>query len=774
MTKSLRRSFSKEVVSSVHEDILTRRANYYYFLGGVEPWLTSSGDLDPNLPLDETALSNREIRRQIAFVKRVAPGDASLVVREIPWVQGKVFTEWDDRVDLVGEDFYIINSGFEVYKCLDNNYGSASQHCPVGASVEPISLPDGYIWKYLYTVPVAKRKKYIALGHIPVQRALSDSFYSNGSIGSVSINDGGSGYIDAQRTFVVLEAKTTGSGAVLEISGVNAAGTIAGVNVISGGSGYTKGAKIVFEGAGINASATPVTGKLVGVTIQNKGANYHQGDPVVISQPDNPLGVQAEASIVVVDGKIENVFIDNPGSGYNTQPTIAIISSTGLGALVTATVAADTIASVHVDSGGVGYDPTTTVSAVVGGASCVASVSRVTGSITNITVTDPGAGYTGEGLGVPKATAYVYSATGDGTGLYGNATAIVEPVIYDGKLQRVAIVDPGQSYPADNDTVIVVSGSGSGAVVSPVIYDERIIDVIIEEPGIGYTDVRLSVQSGTGTGAKLAANILTSDLRSDQSYVEQTAVDGAIHNIKVVSGGAVYSDNATVVIEGNGEGCTAEPVVEFGAITRINITSIGSGYTYASARIVDPGRSNPNGDIPDAALRPIISPAGGHGKDAVKELLCNTVSITASLRNEDLKLSRNNDFRLYGLIKNPLDLFSGGTYSASNSLLAYKVVVDRTDDLVFDELLWFGNNRYRVMDYVDNVLTLVPADKQTAVPLGELQSLDRTRSYYAFRMIGNQPTLDKYSGDLIFVSSDDPFSVTEEQNIVARTLLKLN
>ena len=49
-----------------------------------------------------------------------------------------------------------------------------------------------------------------------------------------------------------------------------------------------------------------------------------------------------------------------------------------------------------------------------------------------------------------------------------------------------------------------------------------------------------------------------------------------------------------------------------------------------------------------------------------------------------------------------------------------------------------------------------------------------TSAYYAYRVVGDTPSLDKYSGDLIFVTTDDPFSVTEEQNIIARTLLKLN
>lgn len=768
MTKSLRKTFNKEVVSSIQEDILTRRANYYYFLGGVEPWVNPAGDLDPNFPLDETALGDREIRRQMAYVKRVTPGDASLVVREIPWESGKVYAEWDDTVDLSDKDFYVMNDEYEVFKCLDNNYGALSTVCPRAPAVDPITTADGYIWKYLYTVPISKRRKFVALRHIPVQRSLSDSFYGNGAIDSVTVVEGGSGYIDILRTFVTINGPTTGTGAVLELDSVNAAGSITGVNVVNGGSGYTLGAKIVFNGTGIGAVASPVLGKITSFTVANGGSGYSYADTIQISAPDDPRGIQATASLDLDNGSVIGAFISNSGSGYTGIPVITILSATGVGAVLEVVTDPHTIASIFIESGGFGYDVTTAVSAVVGGASCVASVSRETGSITNVTIIDEGAGYTGQ------VEALVTSSNGEGTGLYGNPTAVLVPVIYNGKLQRVAIKDPGKNYPTDNDTTIVVSGSGTGAKLSPVIYEGKIIDVVIEGSGFGYTDVKLSVQSGTGTGAQLSVNILTSDLKSDQAYVEQTAVDGAIHNIKVVSGGTLYSALSTVVIEGNGEGCTAVPVINNGVVERINITKIGKGYTYASAKIVDPLRTNPNGDIPDAVLRVIISPAGGHGKDAVKELFTNTVSLTANLRANEVKLSENNDFRMFGVLKNPLDLFSGSYFKANSVLLAYKVVIDSVDGIQHDDIMWAGKNRFRVMAIGTDTITLVPIDSLTAIPLGELQSLDKTSAYYAYRVVGDTPSLDKYSGDLIFVTTDDPFSVTEEQNIIARTLLKLN
>lgn len=770
MTKSLRKSFGKDVTSSILDDIFTRRANYYYFLGGIQPWDTP-GDLDPGNPIPETAVADREIRRQIAFVKRVGPGDATLCVRSVGWESGLVFAEWDDQVDMTDLDFFIINTDYEVYKCLDNNYGSPSTVRPSGPSIDPIRLSDGYIWKYMYTVPVAKRRKFVALRTIPVQRALNDSFYSNGSVDNVLVQEPGSGYADALRTFITATGATTGAGAVLEVGAISQAGAILTIDVVDGGSGYTTGASISIAGDGINASAVPVFGKIDEITVSAGGTGYAETDQVVIGAPNDPNGRQATAELQVDgSGAVTGVVVTDAGTGYTTEPSVSIESDTGVDAELLGAVIADTITAVKVTDGGFGYvEASTDVTVSVGGALLVASVSRVTGSIEKVNILNPGTGYSG------TVTLDVTSSTGGGTGIYGNATALLEAVVYEGKIQQVLIRDPGKDYPADSDTVIVVSGNGSGAKFSPVIYNGKIIDIIVESPGFGYSDIGLNVQSGTGSGAILRANILTSDLLSDQSYIEQTTVDGAIHNIKVVQAGEFYSDSSVVVIDGNGEGCKAEPVIENGTLVRIDITDTGRGYTYATATVVDPLRSNPNGDFEDAVLRVIISPPGGHGKDAVSELHCNMIHITTALQAVDLKLTQNYDFRLYGIMKDPLDLYTGSYYRAENNLITFRVKFDTTDGLVADEILVANKNRFRVLEIVGDEVVLIPIDSVLVSPTGTVSSLSTpVRVYRGLRIIGEPPTLDKYSGDLISVTTDDPFSVSAEQNIIARTLLKLN
>lgn len=84
--------------------------------------------------------------------------------------------------------------------------------------------------------------------------------------------------------------------------------------------------------------------------------------------------------------------------------------------------------------------------------------------------------------------------------------------------------------------------------------------------------------------------------------VAAAAVQGAIHNLKIVSGGVGYSSAPTIAIQGDGSGATATCTVSSGAINTITVTAVGSGYTYARC-VLSGGSPSTAGE-----LRPIIAP----------------------------------------------------------------------------------------------------------------------------------------------------------------------
>ena len=81
----------------------------------------------------------------------------------------------------------------------------------------------------------------------------------------------------------------------------------------------------------------------------------------------------------------------------------------------------------------------------------------------------------------------------------------------------------------------------------------------------------------------------------------------------------------------------------------------GSGYTYAWVEIGGNGYA--------ASARAIISPYGGHGKDAYEELFARTLMFYSNVsKDKNQGFDVNNDYRQLGIIKN------SRIYNGTNSL----------------------------------------------------------------------------------------------------------
>jgi hypothetical protein len=334
----------------------------------------------------------------------------------------------------------------------------------------------------------------------------------------------------------------------------------------------------------------------------------------------------------------------------------------------------------------------------------------------------------------------------------------------------VNIIDPGIEYSTDISTTITVTGDGSGANFTPVVYNGGIIGVIVNNPGTGYTDIKLTV-NGTGTGAVLNPVISLSDFISDQSIVEQIAIPGAIYTIKTVNGGNNYSHNTVVSITGDGVGCTATPVITDGVITKIQILTPGEGYTYTNVVVTDASR-NIDGDNIDATAYCVLPPLGGHGFNATTELFGRTLSINSSLRPDANLLSLYQDYRQFGILKDPTYITNDKKFMQSSTLIAHVAEFNTTVGLVKDEILLLNNIKFRVVSIDGNKVTLQQIGIKYIDPLGTMVSvIENTREYTSTRII-KYPEVNKYSGKLLYVSDEPAFSFSEDQGITIKTFLQ--
>ena len=158
----------------------------------------------------------------------------------------------------------------------------------------------------------------------------------------------------------------------------------------------------------------------------------------------------------------------------------------------------------------------------------------------------------------------------------------------------------------------------------------------------------------------------------NQWSVQSNAVDGAIYNMKITTAGTGYTSAPTLAIVGDGASATATATVSGGAITGITMTNVGTGYTHATVTVT--GGSGSNG-----AIRPVIGPPGGFGKDPTNDLRSHYVTINTTFTGDESgTITDSNDFRQLALVKNPIEKANeSATVTAAGSMVVgnfYKIL----------------------------------------------------------------------------------------------------
>lgn len=707
----LKDAIHQSLVDSVYNEFLSRRSNYYYYIGRVVDWDDVN---NPDSPASSGEYESAT-RSELITVKRINVRDVSYIVPRRNWQVNTVYDMYDPdysvsrpsysgATSLKTASFYVLTSTFGVYKCIFNNNNSQSTIEPFGTDVTPVTYGDGYIWKYLYTIPLSSRNRFLTTEYMPVQRAVQNSFYSNGEISSIVIDNPGSGYSNNSQVTLTVN------------------GTFLGL-----------------PGNSI-ANLTPVlsaNGEFVSVIIEAAGNNY------------------SNASIVITDNfgagnsyykSVSNVLIYNVGTGYtsavrnNTSVSISTSGtnqpSSNAAAVPLYSLVGNNLVGLQVISGGSGYSPSVR--------------NNTTVSITT----------TGSSLPTSNATANIFY----------NDSAILTPVIYNGRIDRVLISDPGINYSTNNLTSITLAGDGVGAVLQPAVNSSgEIEDIIIVSRGEGYTYADIDI-IGPGTNANATVNLSLGDLYSVQGVVELSAVDGGIYAFRVINGGNNYS-TATVSVYGDGSGFLGNTVIVNNSISYITVTNTGFGYTFANVIIT--------GDGGNANVKAIISPVGGHGSDPVKELFSDTLLLYSTISNEkNHGIAVNNDYRQFGILKNVKKFDSDQTYTESLGTACYLYTLSSTSSLSQDSVLTItdDNNQLRrfiVVEVKSSTNQVLVINKDNYDLQQDEILIDQSLNSYTVLKIDAEPDINNFSGELLFIDNRTAVSYNEQQIVTLRTIIQL-
>ena len=675
-------------------------------------------------------------------------------------------------------EFYVITDDYNVYVCIDNNNNGKSTHKPTDIDFYSHTYPDGYVWKFMYNVPIGLRNKFLTTSYVPVVTSIQDQFYSNGNIQVIRVGEAGSGYTGG--TISVIGDGTLESNPLY----------LYGTTIESGGTGYVS-PTITIQSPFTNvvpwsASYVAVVGQkyshLNNIYEVSVSGTFGAGAPVhkfgIIANGSTSLkyiGTNATATVtqsggvinsIVLNMNIRDINIQANGSGYTTTPTITFTGGSGTGAEAIVVLSGGAVSKIIVIDSGKDY---LTIPTIKIGTAWAASTAVTLGQqifhATNLyTVTVAG---TTHASTPPTHTAgLVVNGTASLTYAGKAATATCTLKCGAGYSLQPSITISGA--PGINATASFLTVKSDAKIV-PIFIGGQLSDVQIDDGGVGYTYAVLTV-SGDGTGAKAFVQLSVGDANTLQSNIELLAVDGAINNIPVVSSGFGYT-TATVVIKGDGTGATATAHIVGGAIIKINITNTGQGYRWATATIT----GNGNG----AKIRVIISPYGGMGREAINNLYARTLMFFSNIsadRNQGFVV--NNDYRQLGILKNPRKFGSTYTLTTNNVSACWVISADANissvnfpiDSIIYLNFGLANQSRFRIVSHTGSAILVQALDNGIPTLGSTIQNFSNSNSFIVSTV--TPPTIDKYSGDLLFIDNKQAFTPSEDQIVTIRTVLK--
>lgn len=691
-------------------------------------------------------------------------------------------------------NYYVMTEDYNVYKCLDNNNGALSTIKPIGTQVTPIYTSDGYTWKFMYNVPIALRNKFMSDEYIPVVSALTNQFYSNGSLENILINNKGESYQEARIVVVgdgFLESDPT---------------FIEDILMSNVGSAYTTPTVTISDPVSDATLFIPTAAVQIGQRIYtNAGHFYEVASPGTMSAiaPSHKIGTvsngtaalkfvgtRASGTATVVNGEITGITLDGAvrsidmvigGEGYITVPNVYITGGGGSNASAVAKVIDGVVRYIDLTNSGDNY---TSIPTIKIGDEWQAGLSVLIGeqyfySGRLYTVTSDGTFDAGSGNYPVHLSGSATNGTAVLTHAGVNATATAKRRFGAGYKSApiVNITDSPGSNGVDADAYFQTSKSE--ARMTPILDNGQIVGIIFQDPGVGYSTATLTV-TGDGDGAELQADLNVGTIQSLQANNEILTIKGTINSIQVISGGYGYGV-ANIRIEGDGSGATAEADIDTtsGRITRIRVTDVGQDYTYAIIHITGNGHAG--------TARGVIAPYGGHGRNSPDELFARTLMFYANVSTDlNQGIAVNNDYRQIGIIKNPRVYDDDIRFKEALGSTCYVIEPSGTfdqskfprDSAISLNRLENGeisNKKYRVISTTSNSILIqslnndIPSINDTWQ--NDEQAAEINGATFTATSVG-LPQVDKYSGQMMFIDNKAGFTPSADETVTLRTVLK--
>ena len=167
-----------------------------------------------------------------------------------------------------------------------------------------------------------------------------------GSVGSIGITAGGSGFTSAPNVNISAPNQTGGiqATAVATVT----ANVVSAITLTNAGTGYTSAPTITITGGGgtgataVGSLVTFKTGT-VSVLVTNGGTGYSNSSNLTVTIGDGAgWTTQAVGRGIISGGQVTNVIMTNSGAGYTANSNVTVVITGGGGANATATAVVNT------------------------------------------------------------------------------------------------------------------------------------------------------------------------------------------------------------------------------------------------------------------------------------------------------------------------------------------------------------------------------------------------------------------------------------------------
>ena len=591
ITKNFNIHNAKQFVESLDEQA---NSIYYITAGRHVEWANSTS---PDVPSDSVFDTYYDLYDNLSFGKKINNADMKHMVNRHNWTTGTVYYPYSSTdTALPTRNFFVLaqeDSGYSVFKCLDNNKGAPSTQKPSVDEVDAteeiyVTTADQYQWKFMYSITTSDFDKFATSTKIPViENANVSANAIAGAVDVIKVNDGGSRYFSVANG-VVRIASVAGDSNLHEIE------STAGANVIPS---TTSNGSFTVERVDLLGYAK---GTVESVTISAGGTGY-ANDEFVYFHPQaggypGRASVNGEYQIKTnSSGVITSIaaFPRNPdtanattgkGIGFTSNATANVTGLSGTGANLVGVF----------DYGNISINANlkfTTSNNVANGVVVAANTTQLR----------------------------FVDIAGD---FFGDRTKVILRGQSSGALANISSIASSTSGLSSNtdfykgSMFYITSGTGAGTAREVVEYQVTgsTRRVMLKEPSIPQIDStsryeispRVAVIDTDGTGLVARAIVNTA------SY--------AINSIDINQRGSGYT--------------------------------FGTVKVYGNTGIIDSSNTT---SAENANVELIIGPPGGHGKSAIDELYGDTIGMSVDFaNNEGGHISVGNGYRQIGLLKDPL------------------------------------------------------------------------------------------------------------------------